>query len=107
MGTIVLVSCAKTMGGKGTLAPVWPYPRLGRLRDMMWFGPGGWWMALWMLLFWSGVIVLVVWAVRAATDGSRRGEDGNRAIHILEERYARGEIDREEFEQRRSTLEGH
>lgn len=64
-------------------------------------------MALWMLLFWGGVIVLVVWAVRAIADGGRRREDeGNRAIQILEERFARGEIDQEELEQRRSTLEG-
>jgi putative membrane protein len=76
---------------------------------MWWFGPGGWWMALWMLLFWGGVILLVVWGVRALSDGGhglRRGEDGSRALHILEERFARGEIDRDEFEQRRSTLEG-
>jgi uncharacterized protein (DUF58 family) len=26
---------------------------------MMWFGGG--WMILWMLLFWAGLIVLVVW----------------------------------------------
>lgn len=71
---------------------------------MMWFG--GWWMALWMLLFWGGVIALVVWAVRATSDGGRRDDDGKRALHILEERFARGEIDREEFEQRRSILEG-
>jgi putative membrane protein len=76
---------------------------------MWWFGPGGWWMALWMLLFWGGVILLVVWGVRALSDGGhglRRGEDGSRVLHILEERFARGEIDRDEFEQRRSTLEG-
>lgn len=73
---------------------------------MMWFG--GWWTALWMLLFWAGVILLVVWAVRAATGDSQRtsrSEQG-RALHILEERFARGEIDREEFEARRSVLEG-
>lgn len=63
-------------------------------------------MALWMLLFWGGVIVLVVWAVRTASDGGRRDEDGNRPLRILEERFARGELDREEFEQRRSILEG-
>lgn len=71
----------------------------------MWFGE--WWMALWMLLFWAGLILLVVWGVRAISgDGhgvSRAGS--NRALEILEERFARGEIDRDEFTERRSTLE--
>lgn len=71
----------------------------------MWFGAGGWWMALWMFLFWAGIILLVVWAVRALPDRGDARSDRNRAIEILEERFARGEIDRDEFEQRRSTLE--
>ncbi len=75
---------------------------------MMWYGAGGWWMALWMLLFLAGVVLLVVWAVRAASDGGRSRGDGtrSRALEILEERFARGEIDREEFELRRSALGG-
>ena len=73
---------------------------------MMWFG--GWWMALWMLLFWAGLILLVVWGVRAFSGESREADRPGRsnALHILEERFARGEIDRYEFEGRRSVLEG-
>ena len=73
---------------------------------MMWFG--GWWMALWMVLIWGGVILLIVWGVRTASgQDSRlaRGDQRN-ALQILEERFARGEIDRDEFEERRSTLQG-
>ena len=75
---------------------------------MMWYGAGGWSMAVWMLLFWAGVILLLVWGARAASDGgrSRGGGTRSRALDILEERFARGEIDREEFEQRRSALRG-
>ncbi len=72
---------------------------------MMWYGAGGWWMFS-MLLFWGGLIALIVWAVRAASDRPSRDRDRNRALEILEERYARGEIDHEEFEQRRRILEG-
>ncbi len=71
---------------------------------MMWYGAGGWWM----LVFLAGVILLVVWGVRATSDGGRSGGGGarSRGLEILEERFARGEIDREEFEQRRSALGG-
>jgi putative membrane protein len=61
-----------------------------------------------MLIFWAlvigAVIVLVRWlsAKSSATDvpGTRRESP----LDILRERYARGEIDKEEFEQRRRDL---
>ncbi len=66
------------------------------------WGPGSGWMLLWMALFWAGTILLIIWGVRQITRSSR--QDGSRALEILEERYARGEIDREEFESRRHDL---
>lgn len=73
---------------------------------MMWYGGG--WMVLWMALFWAGLVVLVFWAVRSANGEVRRTSrpEPGRALQILEERFARGEIDRDEFEERRSALEG-
>jgi len=70
----------------------------------MWFGGG--WMILWMLLSWAGVILVVVWGVRAASgEGRVPGRfDRSNALQIVEERLARGEIDRDEFEERRSIL---
>lgn len=67
---------------------------------MMW-GLGGW-GALWMALFWVSVVLLVVWTVKppAASDRTRRS-----AAEILEARYARGEIEAEEFLSRRKNLE--
>lgn len=70
---------------------------------MMWNGYGAWGM-LWMLLVMVGVVLLVIWGVRQMSGtGPRPGR--SRAVEILEERYARGEIDREEFETRRRDLE--
>jgi putative membrane protein len=66
----------------------------------MMYGFGG----LWMLLLVVGVIFVIVWAVQSGTSG-RSSDQPRRAIEILEERYARGEIDREEFFSRRSELE--
>jgi len=67
---------------------------------MMW-GIGGFGF-LWIMLFWVGVVLLVTWAV--CQSGDRRARAGNRAEEILAERYARGEIDAEEFEVRRRDL---
>jgi putative membrane protein len=46
-------------------------------------------------------VVLVKWLA-----GSGSGQQGGagRALDILKERYARGEIDREEFEQRKRDI---
>ena len=70
---------------------------------MMW-GYGSGWMLLWMTLFMGGTILLVVWGVRQWTGNNR--QDDSRALSILEERYARGESDREQFEFRRQDLRG-
>ena len=73
------------------------------------FGGGGMLvMGLLMVLFWGGLIALAVAAVWAATR-ARRGGGGEhrapgRALEILQERYARGEVSREEFEQMRRDL---
>ncbi len=71
-----------------------------------WDTGSGWWllMMLWMTLFWGGTILLIIWGFRRWTGNSRQG--GSRALEILEERYAQGEIDREEFEARRHDLRG-
>jgi putative membrane protein len=63
----------------------------------------GGWMILWVVFgiaFWGGLILLGVWAVRRFTERPRRSG----ALDILEERFARGEIDAEEFERRRRAL---
>ena len=69
------------------------------------WGPGGWtW--LWVSLLVIGVVLLVVLGVLALTRGSSgaRGERHDRAREILTERYARGEIDTEEYHERLREL---
>ena len=59
-------------------------------------------------LFWLVIIGLVIWGVKAVSDSSRgsqsAGRTGESALSILEKRFARGEIDREEFEERKRKL---
>jgi len=62
-----------------------------------------WWMIAWMVIFWGGLIALIVWGIKKLTerDGSARKRD---ALDIAKERYAKGEISREEFEQLKKDL---
>ena len=73
------------------------------------FGLGGFGMGIGMLLFWGLIIVVVVALARGF--GSRSGSNEPRlrektALDILSDRYARGEIDKREFEEKRRDLEG-
>ena len=53
-----------------------------------------------MWLFWILLIIVIVWVVKASMGSGTRSETRKSAIDILKERYARGEIDQEEFEQK-------
>jgi putative membrane protein len=70
--------------------------------DGTWMGPGMWW-AMWVLptIFLGALIGFGIWAVRRF-GGRRPPSDASR---ILEERFARGEIDGEEYRSRLATLE--
>ena len=62
---------------------------------------------LMMIAFWGGVVLLIVLAIRwisGGLGGHPPGGGGRSALDILRERYARGEIDAAEFEERRRVL---
>ena len=69
----------------------------------MW-GAGGLVMMLMMLVFWGVVIAVLVLGIRWLVSQGR-GPAQDSALAILRERYARGEINREEFETRRRDLD--
>lgn len=76
---------------------------------MMWWSDGngwggGWLMVLTMLIFWGGLILFGIWTVRQLSGGS--GGDRPDPKTILEERFARGEISKEELEEGRRLLSG-
>ena len=61
-----------------------------------------------MVVFWGGLVALVVFLVRGSGASRSEGEEKRSrsdAREILAERFARGEISEEEFEQRRRVLE--
>lgn len=81
---------------------------------MGWHEMGSWgmgWGWLFLVLLVVGVVVLAVVLIRILFGGGR-GEQrnppsmGGRALEVLDERYARGEIDSTEYDERRRRLEG-
>lgn len=68
-------------------------------------GGMGFGMGLGMLLIWGVLIALIVVLVRAAMGSTNTNRQARTALDILEERYARGEIGREEFEQKKRDLQ--
>ncbi|MDP6774906.1 MAG: SHOCT domain-containing protein [Rhodospirillales bacterium] len=50
------------------------------------------------------VVLLVRWLGGTGHGGAVHGPPGRTALDILKERFARGEIDKEEFEERRRVL---
>lgn len=76
----------------------------------MWYGGFGWggWllMSLMMVLFWGLVIFggIALWRTVGGTGRSPRGPGLSSSEQVLEKRFARGEIDAEEYARRREVL---
>ena len=61
---------------------------------------GHWYVLLLLLAFWGGVIALIIWGIGRLS----RPNQPDRALTILNERFARGEIDQQEYEKRKAAL---
>lgn len=57
---------------------------------------------LMMIVFWIILIIFIVWAVKEISVRFRI--DSSQSLEILKERYAKGEIDRKEFEEKKKDL---
>jgi putative membrane protein len=71
---------------------------------MMWgWHDGGawWWMALAGVAFWAVIAWAIVMLVRSNTTGSSHA---SHARDVLDERFARGEIDEDEYRRRRELI---
>lgn len=71
------------------------------------FGFGGFFMSAFMIVFWGLVIWGIYTLIKSATHGDRyrdERKEEDRALAILKERYAKGEISKEEFEEKKKNL---
>jgi putative membrane protein len=78
-------------------------------------GPGmmggwgmGWFGTIFMFIFWVliiiGLVFLIKWLIQTTKKAPESAQSSSRALDILKERYARGEIDKEEFEEKKKDL---
>lgn len=70
---------------------------------MMGYGYGGMIMMWILILAVGGGVIYFFW--RQSQEGRVKPGPGEDALTILKERYARGEINREEYEQKKQDLE--
>ena len=95
----------------GGIVWLWPSLAMAQERQYEWgwsmhpmWGVWGLGMMLTMLIFWGMVIVGLVLAIRWLVSQGRDTRPADPALDILRQRYARGEINREEFEAKKRDL---
>jgi putative membrane protein len=73
---------------------------------MHWFGDGMWFGWIFMVLFWAliiaGIVVVVRWITTQNRPPASHSEES--ALDILKKRYAKGDISKEEYEEKRKQL---
>lgn len=67
-------------------------------------GCGGWWMIIVWIAVIIGIVFLVKWLVEQGRTGRQTSEKEESPLDILKKRYAKGEIDKEEFERKKRDL---
>jgi len=91
------------MLNSGSFLCQWGWRDYGMGPGMMW----GWWGVGWifMIIFWGLLIVGLIFLIRHLIGAAKASKGEESALEILKKRYARGEINKEEFEQKKRDLQ--
>ena len=91
-----------------SLAQQQPYGGWGMGPGMMGGWGMGWFGMIFMAAFWIliivGLVFLIRWLIQTTSAGKETGLGGSKALDILKERYARGEMEKDEFDAKRRDL---
>lgn len=84
-------------------------PWMNYMMGNFWPMMGGWWgwgMTIFSLIFWALIIVGIIYLVKTLAKGGpiSKSTAEDSALKILKERYAKGEIDKKEFEEKMKDL---
>lgn len=104
-----IVACFSSLPAWAQGLAAYGGPGMGWGTSMMW--GGGWFGGIFMILFWIllivGIIALVRWIIASnRTSGTGVPSTAVSALEILKQRYAKGEIDRDQFIAMKRDLEG-
>ncbi|MDX1609816.1 MAG: SHOCT domain-containing protein [Halofilum sp. (in: g-proteobacteria)] len=104
-----VAACAGLLGATPVFANGGQYDGWDH-HGMMWGGGAGWifgpiMMLLFLVIIVAAVVLVVRWLGDTGGGGGLSSRKSASALEILEERFARGEIDEEEFRKRKNALE--
>jgi putative membrane protein len=60
--------------------------------------------SIFMILFWLAVILLIIWLFKQIR-GPQAATQTETPLELLKKRYAKGELDKKEFEEKKKDLE--
>ena len=108
---LLRMAAVASAGIVATAPAAWAQQNAPTYGGHMWgYGSHGGWILgpIMMIVFLALLVIAVVMIVRwlGGSDAGRRGPSGDAALDTLRQRFARGEIDRDEFEDRRQVLGG-
>ena len=110
IASLILIPAVSVMASwKLALAQSGRYDNWHMGPDMMGAWGMGWFGGIFMILFWIlilvGLVFVIKWLIQSTSHGHSNASSANRAIEILKERYARGDIDKTQYESMKRDLE--